>query len=75
MSPELRKVILEAARLAGDELKGKLPPHPFHPKGRNSHAHVFERIKSAMGRSYKDCEDWEAERILGIIEYYVKNPC
>ena len=34
-----------------------------------------ERIKSKMGRSYKDCEDWEAHRILDLIEYYSKNPC
>ena len=75
MSPSVQKIILEAARQAGDELKGKLPPHPKHPKGRNSYAHIFERIKSKMGRSYKDCEDWEAERILDLIEYYSKNPC
>ena len=75
MSPEVQKVILEAARLAGDELKGKLPPHHMHPKGRNSYAHIFERIKSKMGRSYKDCEDWEASRILDLIEYYTNNPC
>lgn len=75
MSPEVQKVILEAARLAGDHLKGKLPPHHMHPKGRNSYAHIFERIKSKMGRSYKDCEDWEAPRILDLIEYYTNNPC
>ena len=34
MSPEVSKLIYEAAIKAGDELKGKLPPHPFHPKGR-----------------------------------------
>ena len=75
MSAEVQVLILDAARQAGDELKGKLPSHPKHPKGRNSYAHVFERIKSRMGRSYKDCEDYEAERILDIIEYYAKNPC
>jgi hypothetical protein len=74
MSPEVQGLILDAARLAGDDLKGRLPPHPKHPKGRNSYAHIFERIKSRMGRSYKDCEDWEAGRILDIIEYCVKNP-
>jgi hypothetical protein len=74
LSPELQKLVLEAARLAGDELKGKLPPHPRHPKGRNSYAHIFERIKTKMGKSYKECDDSEAERILNIIEYCVKNP-
>ena len=76
MSPEYKKIIREAALRAGDELKGKLPPHPAHPKGRNSYAHIFERIKSKMGgRSYAECEDWEAARILNIIEYYTNNPC
>ena len=74
MSPDVQKIILEAARQAGAELKGKLPPHLKHPKGRNSYAHIFERIKSKMGRSYKDCEDWEAHRILDLIEYYSNNP-
>lgn len=74
MSPELQKIILETARLAGDELKGKLPPHPRHPKGRNSYAHIFERIKTKMGKSYKECDDSEAGKILNIIEYCVNNP-
>ena len=69
MSPEVQKLVLEAARTAGDDLKGKLPAHPRHPTGRNSYAHIFERIKSKMGKSYKECEDWEATRILDIIEY------
>lgn len=75
MSPEICKLIQETVVIAADELKGKLPPSTRHPKGRNSYAHLYERIKSKMGRSYKDCEDWEATRILGLIEYYVKNPC
>ena len=74
LSSEIARLIKEAAAQAGDKLKGKLPPHPRHPRGRNSYAHVYERIKSTMGRSYKDCEDWEAERILGVIEYTVRNP-
>jgi len=74
MSPDVQLLIREAVRLGGDDLKGKLPPHPRHHQ-RNSYAHLYERIKSKMGRSYKDCEDWEAEIILDLIEYCVKNPC
>ena len=74
VSPEVRVLIREAVSLAGEELKGKLPPHPRH-RQRNSYAHLYERIKSKMGRSYKDCEDWEAGKILDLIEYYAKNPC
>ena len=75
MSPEVQGLILKAAKIAGDELKGKLPYHPRHPSGRNSYAHIFERIKSKMGKSYKDCDDWQAKEILDLIEYYANNPC
>lgn len=68
LSPEFRKIVFEAARQAGDELHDKLPPSHRHPGGRNSHAHVFERIRAAMGRSYKDCDDWEVSQILRVIE-------
>ena len=74
LSEPVRKLIQEAARQAGDELQGKLPPKPWLPI-RNSHAHIYERIRAKMGRSYKDCEDWEASRILNLIEWLVKNPC
>jgi hypothetical protein len=74
MSPEITKIIQEAVRLGGQELEGKLPPCPFLKK-RNPYAHLYERIKSRMGRSYKDCEDHEAQKILDMIEFYVKNPC
>ena len=75
LSPEVRELIRDAARQAGDDLKGRLPPHHMHPKGRNSYAHVYERIRSKFGRSYRDCEDWEAQRILSYIEWLVNNPC
>ena len=39
---KLWKIIQEA----GDYLKGQLPEHPNHPKGRNPYAHVAICIKS-----------------------------
>ena len=75
MSPEVAKVIQEAVRLGGAELEGKLPPKPYLPKGRNPYAHLYERVKAKMGKPYRQCEDWQAGRILDLIEYYVKNPC
>ena len=36
-SRQLWKIIQEA----GDYLKGQLPDHPNHPKGRNPYAHVL----------------------------------
>jgi len=74
MTEEYRKIIREAVALAGKDLEGKLPPHP-RLKKRNPYAHLWERIQARMGRSYKDCEDWEAEKILDLIEYYRNNPC
>ena len=74
LSPEVASIIQEAVRVGGDQLQGKLPPIPWLKK-RNPYAHLYERIKSKMGKSYKDCDDEDAMRILELIEYYVRNPC
>mgnify|MGYP001236671603 FL=1 len=74
LSPEVAAIIQEAVRIGGDQLKGKLPPIPWLPK-RNPYAHLYERIKAKMGKSYKECDDEDAERIMELIEYYVRNPC
>ena len=74
LSEPVAKLIQEAVRIGGAELEGKLPPKPYLKK-RNPYAHLYERIKAKMGMPYRQCEDWQAERILNLIEYYVKNPC
>lgn len=74
MSEDNLKLIREKAKDAGDHLKGKLPPCKFL-KVRNSYAHIWERLKSRMGKSYKDCEDSDVPRILEMIEWYKNNPC
>ena len=74
LSPEYRDLVRDAVKAGGDALQGKLPPHP-RLKKRNPYAHLYERIKSEMGKSYKECDDWEVPRIIDLIEYYVKNPC
>jgi hypothetical protein len=74
LSPENIQIIRERAREAGDHLKGRLPPCKFL-KVRNSYAHIFERLKSRLGRSYRDCDDSEMPRILELIEWYRNNPC
>jgi hypothetical protein len=74
LSPENIQIIRVKAREAGDHLKGRLPPCKFL-KVRNSYAHVYERLKARLGRSYKDCEDEEMPRILELIEWYRNNPC
>lgn len=74
LSRESIDLIRAAAKGAGDHLDGKLPPCKFLKK-RNSYAHIWERLKSRLGRSYKDCEDHELPRILELIEWYKNNPC
>jgi hypothetical protein len=68
------EMVREKAREAGDHLKDKLPPCNFL-KARNPYAHVFERLKFHLGRSYRDCEDDQVPQILEIIEWYRSNPC
>ena len=41
---KLWKIIQEA----GDFLKGQLPDHPNHPKGRNPYAHVAICVKKNL---------------------------
>ena len=67
---QLWKLIVEA----GDYLKGQLPDHPNHPKGRNSYAHVAICIKSKFNQSYKDIDDSKFNEVVKYIEYLKKNP-
>ena len=46
---KLWKIIQEA----GDYLKGQLPDHPNHPKGRNPYAHVALEVKNHFQMTYK----------------------
>lgn len=74
LSKENQLLIRAAAKDAGDHLQGKLPPCKFL-KQRNSYAHIWERLKARLGRSYKDCDDLEVPCILDLIEWYKNNPC
>jgi hypothetical protein len=67
MSPENKKRIQEAVAKAGDELKEKLQPIAEHVE-RNAYAHLWRGIKGKFGKSYKDCDDVQAEDILAHIE-------
>tara|TARA_B100001123_G_C15101317_1_gene943662 strand:+ start:657 stop:884 length:228 start_codon:yes stop_codon:yes gene_type:complete len=59
---------------AGDYLKGKLPDHPNHPKGRNSYAHVALEIKNKFNMSYKDLPDNKYDEIIKYINFLKNNP-
>jgi len=74
LSLENIALIRAAAKDAGDHLKGKLPPCKFL-KERNSYAHIWERLKSRLRKSYKDCDNSQVPQILEMIEWYKNNPC
>ena len=74
MSPENAKKIWLMILEAGDYLKGKLPDHPNHPKGRNPYAHVAICVKNKFGTSYKDIPDEKFNEVLEYIEFLKKNP-
>ena len=58
----------------GDELFGKLPEHPNHPKGRNPYAHVALCVREKFSASYKDIDDEKFDEVLKFIEFLKKNP-
>ena len=74
MNAENKKKLWDEILKAGDFLKGKLPKHPSHPKGRNSYAHVALEIKNKFNMSYKDLPDDEYYKVLNYINYLKKNP-
>ena len=53
---------------SGNELIGKLPDHPNHPKGRNPYAHVALEIKTYFQMTYKDIPD---EKYNDVVKYLV----
>jgi hypothetical protein len=55
-------------------LKGQLPEHPNHPKGRNPYAHVALCVKEKFNSSYKDIEDDKFNEVINFIEFLKKNP-
>ena len=69
MKKENAKKLWELIQETGDFLKGKLPDHPNHPKGRNPYAHVALEVKNHFGKTYKDIPD---EKYNEVIEYLKK---
>jgi hypothetical protein len=74
MNKANRGIIREAVDSAAQDLEGRLPESPNHPKGRNPHAHVAQVLKTLLGRSYTECSDESVPKILRIIEEIQKNP-
>ena len=71
MNKENASKIWKLIQETGDFLKGKLPDHPNHPKGRNPYAHVALEVKNHFGMTYKDIPD---EKFNDVINYLAKAP-
>ena len=74
MHEENAKKIWQLILESGDSLKGLLPDHPNHPKGRNPYAHISLEIKNKYGCSYKDIPDDQINKLIEFIDYLKKNP-
>ena len=57
---KLWKIIQEA----GDYLKGQLPDHPNHPKGRNPYAHVALEVTNHFQMTYKSIPDEKLNEVV-----------
>ena len=74
MHEENAKKIWQLILESGDSLKGMLPDHPNHPKGRNPYAHISLEIKNKYGCSYRDIPDDQINKLIEFINYLKKNP-
>ena len=73
MNEDKRRQLWKIIQEAGDYLKGQLPDHPNHPKGRNPYAHVALEVKTKFQKSYKDIEDEKFQEVVDYIEVLKKN--
>ena len=74
MNEENKKRVWNLIQKTGDELKGKLPEHPSHPKGRNPYAHIALEIKNHFGMSYSEISDERIPELEKFIFYIRDNP-
>ena len=66
--------IWKLIQLTGDELLGKLPDHPNHPKDRNPYAHVALEVKTHFKMTYKDIPDEKFDEVVKYLEFLKQNP-
>ena len=74
MNKENASKIWRLIQETGDILKGKLPDHPNHPKGRNPYAHVALCVKNKFKLSYKDIPNNLYDDVVHYIEQLKENP-
>ena len=68
------KLWLKMIQEAGDYLRGQLPDHSNHPKGRNPYAHIAICVKEKFGNSYKDIPDKKFQEVVDYINFLKENP-
>ncbi len=74
MTEENRRKLWTLIKEAGDYLRGQLPEHPNHPKGRNPYAHVALAVKEKFNITYKDIPDNKLDEVIKYIEFLKENP-
>ena len=74
MNKDYASKICKVIQETGDFLKGKLPDHPNHPKGRNPYAHVALEVKNHFGMTYKDIPDEKFNEVINYLEEIKSNP-
>ena len=74
MQKENASKIWKLIQKTGDELLGKLPEHPSHPKGRNPYAHVALELKTHFKMTYSDIPDEKFNAVVEYLELLRKNP-
>tara|TARA_B100001109_G_C18437411_1_gene278327 strand:- start:216 stop:482 length:267 start_codon:yes stop_codon:yes gene_type:complete len=74
MNEDNRQKLWTLIKEIGDHLKGKLPNHPNHPKGRNPYAHVAIEVKNHFGLSYKDIPDEKYDEVINYLKKLKENP-
>ena len=74
MNVDNSSLIWKLIQETGDNLKGRLPEHPNHPKGRNSYAHVALMVKNHFGMSYKYISDDKVLEVIEYLNYLRENP-
>ena len=69
MNKENASKLWKMIQEAGDYLRGQLPDHPNHPKGRNPYAHVAICVKAHFKNSDKDIPDEKFGEVVEYIEF------
>ena len=68
MNNENARKLWKLIQETGNFLKGKLPDHPNHPKGRNPYAHVALEVKNHFGMTYKNIPDEKYNEVIDYLE-------